>query len=533
MKSRKRKAGRVSKRLWIVPVILLLVLTLAGGAYYAYSIYQDRQAELQRVQEEEARRLAAEEAAFQAMKAFVNQDKFFEGIFVNDMPIGGMSQTAVRKALDAFEKNARDNFSVKLLLEDQILTLTPEQAGLSFDSDAIFRKAYETGRTSSAKDEREQVLERHSAIEALKTNPLKLQVTAAVDPEKARAAIFEMANSLNYDPIDAQIAGFELASRAFILEEAKPGLLVDAEAIADQLVSRLQTGEFQIEYMVQGKPVEAALYAKDLDSRLGHVSTATTLAGSSSGANRDHNISLIVKKLNGIVLNPGDTFSFNGTIGQRTAAKGFKEAGGIQDGILIQELGGGICQPNTTLYQAVLKADLEIVNRSPHSWPSSYTKIGLDATVSWPGPDFQFRNNTDYPIAIVASFKKPDIVFHIYGRLLEPGVSISLVSEHNGYVKESEPVMKVNYDLAPGETVEIRAPRTGQRATAYKVWYKDGAVIEREVVDKSYYRPIQGIYEYNPNQPTPTPTPEPTPVPTQAPDDPGEVTDPVTDPGNG
>ena len=122
-----------------------------------------------------------------------------------------------------------------------------------------------------------------------------------------------------------------------------------------------------------------------------------------STANRINNIDLVANKLNGLVLMPGEEFSYNSFVGQRTEAAGFKFAGAYNNGQVVQEIGGGICQVSSTLYCATLAANLETVERSCHTFAVTYLPKGLDATVSWPGPDFKFKNNRDYPIKIVAS----------------------------------------------------------------------------------------------------------------------------------
>lgn len=117
--------------------------------------------------------------------------------------------------------------------------------------------------------------------------------------------------------------------------------------------------------------------------------------------NRVSNINLAASKLNGIVLNPGDSLSYNTTLGQRTLDAGFLEAGAYSDGEVVEEVGGGICQVSSTLYCAEVMANLETVNRTNHYFRVDYLPIGFDATVSWPNPDFVFRNNRDYPVKIV------------------------------------------------------------------------------------------------------------------------------------
>ena len=100
--------------------------------------------------------------------------------------------------------------------------------------------------------------------------------------------------------------------------------------------------------------------------------------------------------------------SFNDCTGQRTGEKGYREAGAIAGGVLVDDTGGGVCQTSSTLFNAVVRADLEIVKRSAHSWPSSYVNKGEDATVNWPSLDFVFRNNGDYPVFVIAWYEKPD-----------------------------------------------------------------------------------------------------------------------------
>ena len=148
---------------------------------------------------------------------------------------------------------------------------------------------------------------------------------------------------------------------------------------------------------VTGEQLRSMLYR----DRLGSQTTFYT----SSSDNRINNINLAASKLDGLVLMPGEVFSYNETIGQRTEEAGFLEAGAYQDGQVVEEIGGGICQVSSTLYMATMYANLETVSRSEHYFRVAYLEqfgLGYDATVSWPKPDFKFANNRDYPIKIVA-----------------------------------------------------------------------------------------------------------------------------------
>ena len=121
------------------------------------------------------------------------------------------------------------------------------------------------------------------------------------------------------------------------------------------------------------------------------------------------------EKCNGVILLPGEVFDYNAVVGERTAEAGFQAATAYSNGESVLELGGGVCQTSSTLYCAALYANLEIVERTNHSYVSSYVPIGMDATVSWGGPEFKFKNNTDYRIKIVATYENNRQTFQILG----------------------------------------------------------------------------------------------------------------------
>ena len=132
-------------------------------------------------------------------------------------------------------------------------------------------------------------------------------------------------------------------------------------------------------------------------------------------ANRTENLRLACKAIDGVILEPGDEFSYNETLGQRTADKGYKPAPAYSGDVLVDSLGGGICQVSSTLYWSTMKADLEITDRINHGFPPTYMPIGLDATVSWGGPDFKFRNNSEYPVQIHAETTDELVIVEIWG----------------------------------------------------------------------------------------------------------------------
>ncbi len=508
MTTSKQQQRSGKNHIWIIPIVSILILVFGVGGYYVYGLYDQYQTEQSQILESSIQE-SSHQSELASMHQILDRDVFYAGIFIDDLDLSGKSYEEIKAELQKRDETYTSEFAVNLKFEDQTFQITASEAGISSDWQAVLDQAWQTGRTSSQSDEEAALRDRYAVVESLQKTPLRLTVNQAFDQVKIADAVNRFTDSLQIEAVGAKAKDFDLSAKTFVIEEQKTGRSIDGEAVLEEVLGLLKQGKMGETVTIQAKTVTVGMDKATMQSHLGLVSKAVTYA-KAVNVNRDSNIKLICKMLNGLVIQPGETFSFNGYIGERTAAKGFKAAGGIKDGVLIEELGGGICQPNTTLCHAVLMADLEIVERHPHSWPSAYVPVGLDATVSWKGPDFKFRNDTEYPVAIVAWYSKPSIVFQVYGRKLETGVSISLEAVHNGYIQEAAPKETYNPDLNPGERVEIRAPHTGQRATAYKIWKKDGKVIKREEIFKSYYRPIQGLYEYGPAKaPAPTATPTP------------------------
>ena len=219
-------------------------------------------------------------------------------------------------------------------------------------------------------------------------------------------------------------------------------------------------------------------------------SYSTSFASSSS--NRATNVSLATNKINGKVLMPGEVFSFNGTVGKRTPQAGFKVAGVYMNGQVATDYGGGICQVSSTLYNAVLRANLEIVDRSNHMFEVGYVPIGTDATVSWGAPDFKFKNSRSYPIKIVTSSSNRKCVVKFYGLKESEEYDIEIVSYRTGSVPYRT-TYTTDSSLAAGQQKVIQRGSSGAKSVAYRIRKKNGQVISKELLSKDTYDPHNQI----------------------------------------
>lgn len=259
----------------------------------------------------------------------------------------------------------------------------------------------------------------------------------------------------------------------------------------DDSISAFNKAKEGKEFEVKAKAIVPSITKEDLEKNLfkdvlGEYTT--TVNGSSV---RKNNVRLAGEKCN-VILLPGEEFSYNKTVGKRTKENGFGEAGAYLNGETVQEVGGGVCQTSSTLYNAVVLSNLEVTERTNHTYISSYVPIGRDATVSWGGPDFKFKNNRDYPIKIEASYANSKLTCKIIGTNVD-GSYVKFTSERTGDVAYNT---KYENDatIPEGQQVTKQAGSNGGRAVSYRLVYdKDGKLLSKKKEAKSYYKGHEAI----------------------------------------
>lgn len=211
-----------------------------------------------------------------------------------------------------------------------------------------------------------------------------------------------------------------------------------------------------------------------------------------SNRNRSNNLAISAEKIDGTIIMPGETFSYNQTVGERTIAAGYKEAGAYAGGKVVQDVGGGICQTSSTLYNAALLANLEIVDRSNHQFLTSYVDASRDATVAWGSIDFQFKNTRTYPIKIEASAQNGVCEMTIYGIKEDKEYEVVIESEVLSYIPFTT---KYENDdsLEEGEEVVEQSGYTGCTSEAYKILKLNGKVVSKTLLSKDTYDPMTRI----------------------------------------
>ena len=328
----------------------------------------------------------------------------------------------------------------------------------------------------------------------------------------------EMKNA-SYDAASGSIvpeqfgADFDVAAAQTALDGAAPGETVSVPAVIE-------------EPEVTAADLKTLLFRDVLGEARTHVS---------GSAGRIGNVKLSAKLINGIVLNSGDTFSYNDSVGKRTEARGFKPAPAYVKGETVDEVGGGICQTSSTLYLACLLSNMEITERYAHRYVPAYIDWGMDATVSWGGPDYKFTNNTLYPVKIVTEYSKGYLTIKLLGTNID-GIRVKMT---NKVLSKTpwETVYQEDSTMAPGSPDVVKVtPYTGYKVKTYQTIYdKNGSVIDSHFEAASDYKVRNKVVLQAPaaapgsapaDLPADTPAPSDTPAETPQQPEPAPTPDP-------
>ncbi len=324
-----------------------------------------------------------------------------------------------------------------------------------------------------------------------------------VDEVALDEAVRALGASFDAPASDAAVEIDFTAAEPFVYTAETPGRRVDESALKTALLAAIER-KASCEIAVPFISVPAAVTLADVQGSRQLVATFTTSFNKSPQNNekRVHNIVKAARLIHGTVLQPGETFDCNAVLGDRNAENGWKEAPGIVNGTYVPEYGGGVCQVSSTLFNAVMMADLEIIERSPHSWPMSYVGIGRDATISTGGKNFRFKNSSEAPLylAAFASTNDMTVTVSIYGAPLPDGRTIKVTSECTSTTPAPSALVQLDESLPAETRVVERESRQGKTSRTYKNYYDAGGnLVDRVVAFEDVYRAVEGLTYVSPD----------------------------------
>ena len=434
-----------------------------------------------------------------------------ENIYINNIAVGGLLPEEAKAAL---QKAAElDKQIIGFVYNNSLIySFTFADFGAEYDFTTLIQEAFLYGRTGSRR-------ERYAKLRDLKQNPHKITGTplyrydeAAIpkrlETVRTQASILPINASMKYEGNELSDGinhgagdGYNNGLRSgFIIADGTPGRTPDMQAAAEQLRQILTNQEFGGQIILEMHVVPPTYGAE-------HFSRAQSLLGSFAtnywGGDeipRSINIRLAASLINNTVVYPGSVFSTREALGPCTPEKGYAMAAVLIDGQLVEDYGGGICQVAGTLYNAILYAELPVVERANHSLKVHYLDFGFDAAIAGDYMDLKFKNNTSHPVLIVARARDGDLEVRIHGRETRPpNRTLAFVSERIEVIPPEPEKILVDENLPSGHVLVSTEPQNGYKYQLFRIIFVDGRQVEREKVNTSIYRPIQGVVTKGPS----------------------------------
>ena len=449
------------------------------------------------------------------------------GINVNGVDLSLKTVAQAKKLLSNVEKSLTFDFSYTVMIDKAAQILKSDNLEYEFDTEKVLATAvkYTESLGKSAYDE---------------GNPVaKIDITCKLNDKDIDKFLNDFSDKFNKKPKDAKITAFHpWEENKFEYEQSVDGLKIDQKQLKTEFNKLFKAKSSKGTITAKTTVDKAKVTVDFLKKNIVPLSSAWTY--STNTANANNNMKVALERSNGAIIGPGEVYSFSGHAGNTNlASEGYMEATVISVGQYIQEIGGGVCQAATTIYDAAIYANLEVVERYGHLWCSTYTKSGFDATISYGSLDVKLRNKTEYPVFLETRMDGTKLICNMYGYQDPSYDNIATYS--------------YNFDYYSGKEYSTRA---------YRIYLKDGVEVDREYLDTTTYSLTEGhyvvdsdrgtvgakpggepysvsialdpndgpLYDLNTEKPTERPTERPTEPPTDPPTSPTEPSSAQTEP---
>jgi vancomycin resistance protein YoaR len=450
---------------------------------------------------------------------------YIEGISIDGIDVSGMTyaQAQMNEDIKARAQALEDSFTYAFTVHGAQQEYAAAELGLTSNRELILEEALYFGQVGDGATQREQQ-------EQARETGVDFALAIYADEATVLERITALKAELDVLPSDAtlKIADDVTGDGRFTVIDEVTGVDVDAAQLTKLITANINNGDFSVvdaPVIITNPKIDAAT----LKANTQLIRSFTSSFGGSKtlyDPDRVTNIRLMASIVNGTIIQPGEIWSINDAAGprdDRTAKTvGWTYAPGINDGKYRMEVGGGVCQVSSTVYNAAILSELVVVERKQHSWPSSYIEKGMDATISTGGPDLKLSNPFDMPVYIAASVNEDEktVTVEIYGPPPKHEYTIKFINKLVATDKASDSVYHYNATKDPdgnaigeGKKVEWVTPRDAQTWEVYKQYLdKNGNVVKSELFSKDTYKAFTGVYYVNGQDPESV-------LPTLAPDD--------------
>ena len=435
---------------------------------------------------------------------------YLEGVSIEGVDVSGMTLKEARDVVNKKAAQTIGNMEVNFTVADKQVVLTSGDFKVTSNVEDVLEQAMVFGRTGDDP--------KGDANKATQEG-VNFDLTYEIDRENLQQVLVAKGEEYGLGAQDAAIIiekdsdeNQMTTTGEVVYQEAQPGYNLASEDLMNTVIEKALAGDKEV-FEAQVEIIEPEVTKDMIEGEVVLLGRYTTeySEGTLDREGRKYNIWKMCDIINGIEIKPGETWSINDEAGPRSVDAGWALAPRLENGQSTDQPGGGICQVSSTLYYAAMLAELDIVDRSHHSWPSSYITIGLDAAISTGGPDLKIKNDTDSSVYIIAECSGVDeeITVSVYGPPKNHDYEVRYRSEIVEEVEPGEPESTLNEDLAPGEKVIIVRARTGKRVDVYKEYYdSDGNLVESEKIYQDYYRPYNEVSEHGPDVSDPEDVPD-------------------------
>ncbi len=419
------------------------------------------------------------------VKAEAAEARIRDNVYIGTVAVGGMTAKEAEAAIDEYIEELNTGETV---LVGNVGSTTVSNADLGISCNAT-----ETIKSALAIGESGNLLSRYKDIRDTENQKYVLKPDIEIDTDMTRQVFSDFQNILVSGAVDY---GLKHDGSSFTVTEGKEGTVIDEDASIQAIQDFFST-----EWSESGNSVELATKTVQPQGSAEELAKVKDLLGSyttdysSSTDGRKTNVERGTELISGNVVYPGEEFSVHDTVNPMNAENGFALAGAYENGATVESYGGGICQVSSTLYNAVLMSELEVVKRSPHSMIVGYVEPSRDAAIAGDYKDFIFKNNTNAPIYIEGTASGGVLTFKIYGQETRAANrKIEYVSET---VEETEPggtEYRADNSMAVGQIKLNQSAHSGKEAVLYKIVYEDGEEVSKEQVNSSSYAAASTIY---------------------------------------
>lgn len=412
------------------------------------------------------------------------------GTMINGVNVGGMDYYDAEKLIYDVFKEKSENFSLTLKYKDKTWTFDKDDFKVNSEIHTIIEEAQKRNEIVESYEKQTETL-KDLQNDGASVNVAFNYIFVGLDEK-----IDEIIKEIEIEPVNSEIKFNAQNSNPFEVTEHKNGLRVNKEQLyfdINEQFNKTNNVEVEIKTFEQ---VADVTKQENLENTT-QISTFVTYVSDSTGG-RKSNVKKALDCFNGFVVEPNETVSFNKVTGPHTLDNGYKIATIIYNGRYVDGVGGGICQASTTLYNALLLADAEILEVHKHTLPVKYVPLAMDAMVSDYVADLKFKNVSDEPLYIQTVCDSESVRVNIYGKKLDK--EIKTRSETLETIKHTGdkivPDTNKEYSdkvLFKGEQYRLTYPRNGYEAKAYVEYYVDGKKVEEKEIRHEIYKPQNGI----------------------------------------